>query len=415
MSEEMGKTEKFVLNIDEGDYDKKYVEPSAEQTKKSKKKTKKKRRWLRNLIWATVIVGISATLAICCVLVFFDMYPITETNAVDIEIHIPQGATVEEIANLLHSEHEAENGKKYRLIEYPLAFRLVSKLSEDGRSYNYGAYTISTADGYQTIINNLKTPSTRHVKTMRITFKEGLTLGQMADAYADKMVDVMKEADDDENDLKKMKESYRNKFLKACEKDYNLEFEKYIQPNVLRLKKYEGYLFPDTYEFFVDDEAEVVVRRMLTEFQKRIVTPLFEQIGDSGMTFDQVITLASIVQNEAGDTGQLAGVAGVFRNRLANSDKFPRLESDPTKLYARTVVSVYSNDEEQIRSYNTYEGFGLPPGPISSPSFEAVKAVLNPEKSDFFYFCHNIETKEVFYGKTLAEHEQNLYKAGIWR
>ena len=410
----MGKTEKFVLNIDESDYDKKYVEPPAEQNKISKKKTKKKRRWLRNLIWAVVIVGLSVSFGICLVLFAVDMYPVTETNAVEIEIHIPQGATVKEIADILHKEHEAENGKMYRIIDYPLGFRLVSKLSNADGTYNYGAYNISTADSYATIIEKLQVPSTRHVETMRITFKEGLTLGQMADVYADAMVDKMKETDD-ENDLKRMKESYRNKFLKDCEKDYNLEFEKYIQPNALILKKYEGYLFPDTYEFYVDDEADVVVLRMLKEFQNRVVAPLYGQIGGSGMTFDQVITLASIVQNEAGDTGQLSGVAGVFRNRLAVPDRFPRLESDPTKLYSRTVVDVYSNNLEQIKSYNTYEGLGLPPGPISSPSFEAVKAVLNPDKSEYFYFCHNIETKEVFYGKTLAEHEQNLYKAGIWR
>ena len=387
MSEEKGKTEKFTVNIDESDYDKPYVAPPlVVEKKEEKKKKRKKRRWLRNLIWATVIVTLSTTLAITIMLFVSDMYSIAGTDN-DVEIDFPQGAVTEDIANILH-----ENG----IIEYPLGFRLVSKLSGADGTFNYGAYTLNTSDSYATIIEKLQVPSTRHVETVTVTFKEGLTLGQMADVAAESGVCT------------------REQFLKACEKEYDCDFEQYMQQNSLRLKKYEGYLFPDTYEFFVDDTAEIMVRRMLIEFQNRVATPLHSKIADSGMTFDQVITLASIVQAEAGATDQMSGVAGVFRNRLDIPERFPRLESDPTKLYSRTVVAFYSSNQEQIKSYNTYESFGLPPGPIGNPSYEAVMSVLDPEKSDYFYFCHNINTKEVFYGKTLAEHEQNLYKAGIW-
>ena len=389
MNGERGKPEKFILNIDEKDYNR--PEVARASVPREKKKKKKKRSGLRALIWVTVIVAVSVTLAVSIVLFMCDVLAIARTDE-DVDIDFPKGATTKVIADILH-----ENG----IINYPFGFRIVSKLSDADGTYNYGLYTINTSDSYAAIIEKLQVPSNRHVETVRITFKEGLTLGQMGEVVAE-----VKDANGKQIWTKEQ-------FLKACEKDYDFEFEKYMQQSFLRLKKYEGYLYPDTYEFFVDDNAEVIVKRMLTEFQEKIVIPLRDQIDKSGMTFDQVITLASIVQAEAGAADQMAGIAGVFRNRLDNPDKFPKLESCVTRDYANDVVAVYTTNQEQLDGYNTYVCYGLPAGPICNPFVEAVKAVLEPERNGYFYFCHNTETKEIFYGRTLSEHEQNMRKAGL--
>ena len=134
-----------------------------------------------------------------------------------------------------------------------------------------------------------------------------------------------------------------------------------------------------------------------------------------GKTLEETLTLASIVQAEAGDTANMKRVASVFYNRLNNSDDFPLLQSDPTSAYVRDVIipnSDYVTDNMKT-AYDTYKGAGLPPGPICNPGLDAIKAVLYPAETDYFYFCSNLETGEFYYAKTLEEHEANLVKAGL--
>ena len=124
-----------------------------------------------------------------------------------------------------------------------------------------------------------------------------------------------------------------------------------------------------------------------------------------GLSLDQLITFASIVQKEAANTDTMTLVASVFWNRLRNSDVFPLLQSDPTSNYAEFIKSkmdVY--DKTVVDAYDTYVGPGLPPGAICNPGIEAIDAVLENFESNYFYFIANIYTGQTYFSETLEEH-----------
>ena len=103
-------------------------------------------------------------------------------------------------------------------------------------------------------------------------------------------------------------------------------------------------------------------------------------------------------------------VSSVFHNRLNNSSIFPLLQSDPTRVYAEDVIEPNLDIANHLMcdAYNTYVGAGLPPGAINNPGRDAIDAVLYPAESDYYFFCANVQTGEIFYAKTNAEHEENL-------
>ena len=135
------------------------------------------------------------------------------------------------------------------------------------------------------------------------------------------------------------------------------------------------------------------------------------------MSLSEVVTLASIVQKEAANTEQMPDIAAVFLNRLKDPDTFPNLQSDATGNYVKNVIKKAENSSVMLERYenvyNTYICFGLPAGPICNPGLDAINAVLYPADSDYLYFCHNLETGEMFLAKTDEEHEENLKKAGL--
>lgn len=178
--------------------------------------------------------------------------------------------------------------------------------------------------------------------------------------------------------------------------------------------KMEGYLFPDTYTFYVDEEAEVVAKKIYRNFENRLTPDYYGRMKDVGLTLEETVTLASMVQLEGQNTEDMKKIASVFLNRY-RSRKFPRLESDPTRKYAEDVVkpSLEVYDEDIVDGYNTYKCQGLPSGPVCNPGLDAISAVLYPADTDYFFFCADIDTGEVFYAETLEEHEENLVKAHL--
>lgn len=216
-------------------------------------------------------------------------------------------------------------------------------------------------------------------------------------------------------------------FLKAVKK-----FD--ISPFALVMDKpagtsLEGYLFPDTYRFAKNSSPDDVIGKMLSNFFNRMrsidiveseltyTIPGFEDLqvvgGDnkSGMSLYDILTLASIVEEESGSSSNMslaeerALIAGVFYNRMLIGQG---LESDATVNYitGKNDPGVSIKDTEINSPYNTYRYAGLPPGPIGNPSLGSIQAVLRPTKSEFYYFLHKQPSGEVQFSKTFAEHIQ---------
>lgn len=157
----------------------------------------------------------------------------------------------------------------------------------------------------------------------------------------------------------------------------------------------EGYLFPDTYSFSKVDGEEKILDRMVQRFLSKLDNNIRNQIRVSGMTLEQVITLASIIEKETGVANERSLISSVFHNRLK---KGMRLQSDPTTIYG--IVDFDGNIKKKHLSeatpYNTYVIKGLPPGPIASPGIEAIRATLAPASTNYLYFVANNQGSHVF-------------------
>ncbi len=180
----------------------------------------------------------------------------------------------------------------------------------------------------------------------------------------------------------------------------------------------EGYLFPDTYEFYNDASIKDIIIKMLDETDNKL-TSIKDILNNSSYTIHEIITMASIVESEGANSDDRKGVAGVFYNRL--NDNWP-LGSDVTTYYG--VKKDFSSDlyQKEIDDCNPYNTrgvcaiSGLPIGPISNPSLESIKATLNPSKHEYFYFVAD-KNKKTYFTKTYNEHvakTNELKASGLW-
>lgn len=157
----------------------------------------------------------------------------------------------------------------------------------------------------------------------------------------------------------------------------------------------EGYLFPDTYRIFKKTQAEDIIKKMLNNFDKKIIPELRTEIQRQGKTLYEVLTLASIVEEEGQTTEDRKKIAGIFWNRLEIGKP---LESDATINYVtgKKTTIPNGNDLATESFYNTYKYSGLPPGPISNPGLESILATIYPDTTDNLYFLNTPDGAVIF-------------------
>lgn len=171
-----------------------------------------------------------------------------------------------------------------------------------------------------------------------------------------------------------------------------------------RFYRLEGYLFPDTYEFYRNCGGEAAVRRFLANFSRKAES--FEDaLAQSGLTLDEAVTLASIIQWEVGYPAEMDRVSRVLWNRLESPD-YPRLQCDVTKKYLRELVANGFSPNEAV--YDTYVCRGLPVGAINNPGLDALTAAVSPSSeedcADCYFFVTDAKHNAVYYSKTYAQH-----------
>lgn len=189
----------------------------------------------------------------------------------------------------------------------------------------------------------------------------------------------------------------REDFIKATE-----EFDT-TQYDFIENKSLQGYLYPDTYRFFDDSNAEAVIIKMLNNFQKKALTSL--KNNDKLSTYE-VLILASIVEKEVAKFDDRKIVSGIFMNRLKDGMK---LQSDATvNFITQSGRSQATLDDLKIDSpYNTYQVTGLPPGPITNPSVDAIKSVVEYEPNDYYFFLTSRDNPpKTIFSKNFEEHIQ---------
>ena len=321
----------------------------------------------------------------------------------EVTVSIKQGSGVAAIAQEL---------KDAGVIRSAYLFRWYVGHKGAAAKLQYGDFTLQTgANAYDAIIAALSTYA--KAETVRLTFPEGTT----AIAIARKMEEAgLCSAED---------------FLKeANEGDFSAyTFWQYVPEDKDapdRFMKCEGYLFPETYEFLKDDTVHNYVATFYAQFDAQITDAMYAKLKEQGMTLNELVTLASFVQEEAGNS-QDSNVAQVFRNRLAEGSPYPRLQSntssyiqsDADNNYLWNWVAPYyggwdSIPENILEAYDTYTCTGLSAGPISNPGIAAIRAALAPQPDDeakgAYFFVTDL-AGHYYYARTYADHQKNCDEA----
>lgn len=249
----------------------------------------------------------------------------------------------------------------------------------------------------QTYVEEEADPS---ADTVRVMLREGLTVPQMAQILEQN--NVCSAAD----------------FIDAVQNvDYDYDFLQDLPEDESRVYRLEGYLFPDTYEFYVESKAASVVNRLLANFQKRTES-LLPQIEAMGWTVDEAVIFASMIQGEADTSANMAKVSRVLHNRLAPNSGFTKLQLCSTRDYVNDRLAEGDYDADTLKqAYNTYYCEGLPVGAINNPGLDALTAALNPSEDatikQCYYFATDYKTGITYFSKTYKEHQAVIQKYGI--
>ena len=182
-----------------------------------------------------------------------------------------------------------------------------------------------------------------------------------------------------------------------------------------RMYLLEGYLFPDTYDFYLGEKPSSVLKKFLVNMKSKFSIDVIQRCNELGLTTDELLTVASIVQRECGNGKDDGKVASVIFNRLENSPN-ARLQCDSTSFYLRENIKPYVDEEKYsfyVDLYSTYDTGGLPEGPINNCGMGAIKAVLYPEQTDYQFFVTD-NSGNFYFSETYAEHLSNCTKAGIY-
>lgn len=361
------------------------------------------------VIYIVIVLLLSAYLSYTIITVGNDVFAfVTEEGAVT--LFIEEDMSDKEVAKLLK-----ENG----IIEYEWVYEIYMKYRGDGdgaSEYIPGEHTVDLSDNYSQIIHKL-TINSKTREVVRVTIPEGFTVDEIINELVSKGVGT--------------KEAY----VEAINNyPYSWEFVKRLDENGYpesRIYRLEGYLYPDTYEFYTDTDEVYVINKMLAAFDNRFWSEFTHKNSEGvsyedlmmtqyKMTFDDIVTLASLVQAEGKQLEDFYAISDVFHNRLNNPRTYPKLESDATIQY---VLPERETDSSQINlsfdsPYNTYLHDGLTPGAICNPGLDALFASMFPAKAKNIngheitaYFFVSNDAGKTYYADGPNGHNNNVARA----
>ena len=320
------------------------------------------------IMYFFVVVCISIGLASVGWLAANDVLSLNK-ELVTAEITVEEDFTIEEVAQQLEDKG---------IIEYSFLFEIFSKFSTAEEKITPGTYTLSSHLDYRAIVTNLK-ETAGPLKTVEVTIPEGRNMMQTFQLLEDNGVcdvDVLLE----------------------CAANYEFDYD-FLDPDKFgNEKRLEGYLFPDTYEFYVDSDPEDAIEKFLDNFGRRVKEHMYLRAEEMGYTFDEIMTIASMIEMEAAYDGERTTISSVIYNRL-NSYDFPRLQIDATVQYAlgEHKDSLSYEDLQVDNPYNTYVYEGLPPGPITNPGITSIGAALNPDDTNYYYYALSTDGTHRFF------------------
>ena len=321
-------------------------------------------RFSRNFAEITAIVTLSSLLIFYGVLL---LWP--QGNPYDfVKVTIPKGASLNEVGITL---------KNNNIIHNKQSFQLAVKILGYEKDIPAGRFRIEKASTNYAIIDQLVNGKQL---TKKVTIREGWTISMIAKELDEKL-------------------GINTHFFEDATHNKNLLSKWGIQA-----KSFEGYLFPNTYQFNENELPSDIINVMVQEYKRNLSDEMLVQMNQIKMSEQEVLTLASIIEGEAIYDKERAIISGVYHNRLK---KGMRLQADPTIQYILEdgPRRLLNRDLKIVSPYNTYLNKGLPPGPINNPGIESIKAALFPTESDYLYFVARGDGYHTF-SKTEKQHNK---------
>lgn len=357
----------------------------AEQVRKSTQKpAEKSKPWWRKI--SPRVTYIICVVLVSCLLAELGWLAVNEVCALNkepltAEVTIDEGDGLGAIAKKL---------KKAGIIDSKFLFKLYGLFSGTAKKVDAGVYKLDTGMDYHCLEQTMQT-GTSAAATVTVTIPEGYTVQQIIELLAENNV----------SSVEKLTEAAKN---------YVFEDYSFIDnENLGTISRLEGYLFPDTYEFYVKEEAVSALSRLLDNFYYWIFEDEDMVEMMEGEDLKEIITVASLIEKETDGTDRET-IASVIYNRLNHSAETAYLLQIDASLVYAAGREITQDDYKNLDSpYNLYTHQGLPPTPIANPGLASIKAALNPEKTNYYFYALDVNgefgtpNRHVF-SKTLADH-----------
>lgn len=352
-------------------------EPQRRPRQTTAQKRRRKKR-INPLLYILFVLITSAILAGVGWLLITDLCAFNK-EYMETTVEITADDTVKTVADKLNDAG---------LIKYKWFFRLFAGVTKADEKIGMGTYTLTTDMDYQALIRGMRSSAgNMTAETVKVTIPEGYTVSQIIKLLAKNGVAA-------EETLLKVAQTYQ----------FDYDFIDNTSEDISRL---EGYLFPDTYEFYanITSESQVgsaVFGKLLSTFNSRIDDELLEAMAAKGYDMHDIVTIASLIEKETDGTDQ-GMIASVIYNRLEGpGDKagtYGMLQIDASLLYALPdhEGAITSADMETDSPYNLYKYAGLPPTPISNPGLASIQAALEPEETDYYYYALGTDGKHHYF------------------
>lgn len=338
---------------------------------------------IKAVVYIVSVLVVSIGTSLFIILVGNDVYAFVKSEDV-VEVTVPEGADIDDIASIL-----SDSG----IIKYPKIFKWYAGHNNDDGKFIAGKYSVASNLDYEDLLASFKEQIDEG--TTWVTIPEGYTTDEIIALMVENGIGT--------------KEGYIDA-INNYPFDYWFvhEIDGTDWQSSGRFYRLDGYLFPDTYEFYNKSSERAVIEKLLARFSVIYGKKYREAAETMGMTTDEIVTIASMIEKEAGKAADYHLVSSVFHNRL-KSEWYPKLESDATALYAihhdtgERPTDVTGEHMEYETPYNTYLYDGLPPGPIANPSASSLNAALTPEETGYYYFVsYGVET---YFSRTKEEHD----------
>lgn len=324
-----------------------------------------------------------ASVALSCI---NDVLAINRDGEETIEVVLPNDADTKAAVKVLDKAGLIKNSMFCNLF--------LSIMGESDEGYLPGVYYFTDDLGVEKMIDRFKTSSTRGA-VISVTIPEGYTIDQIFERL-------------EKNDICSAESLYKTIDTTDFSEEYS--FIAKIENAEERYHALEGYMFPATYEFEQGADPATVIRKFLNAFSSRWTEEYAARAAELGMTTDDIIRLASIIEKEGANHDQFGLVSSVLHNRLNRSGLYPTLDCNSTKDYVINTVSQRVTSTSKINAfilaYNTYECVGLPAGAICNPGADAIEAALNPDTTQYYFFRHDKNGK-IYMAETISQHDAN--------